>query len=321
MYSIDSFHVTEVRDVLPVEYVDWSVTYIGIDALPFDGAGELVGVLDTDCDESHPDLAGQVEFHDFISGALPLPDMFKSSHGTFVTGQIVAANNGLGVVGAAPGAKVYHGRVLYGSMADFARDDVDGDIARALRACVDAGCGVISMSLGGPDRSKPVADALQYAVDNGVIPIAAAGNERLIGSPYASYPASDRNVISVASANKKGLPAWFSTVGHSSKPDIASSPEVAIASLEYYWGCLYGGKYGRMIGTSMAAPTLAAVAALWCQAYTAHHGSLPRDRFTLDRFRRWLHRVAKDVNVNGWDPELGFGTLLLNDSDVSSFGG
>ena len=92
-----------------------------------------------------------------------------------------------------------------------------------------------------------------------------------------------------------------------------------MASREYYWGCLPDNRYGKMVGTSMAAPTIAAVAALWRQAVRGREDS-PVGEDVLKRFRSWLHRVADDVNKNGWDPELGFGTLLLDSDEIANFG-
>jgi subtilisin family serine protease len=279
----------------------------------------MVGIIDTGCDYSHRDLIGQVEVADAISEHVAgdqLEDLV--GHGTFVTSQVVAHKDGKGVVGAAPGAKAYNVRVLYGNSADFLRRNIEQDLADAIDMCHDEGCGVISMSLGGPDKPDWVGIAVRKAVANGVIVVAAAGNERLVGSPYASYPASFRDVISVAAANRDDLPAWFSTIGVEGHDPI-QQPEVAIAGREYYWGCLPYGMYGAMIGTSMSTPVLAAVALLWRQA-RKQGGTLPRGDGVTDAFRKWLRRVSDDVNRNGWDPELGYGTLLLDDDELGNFG-
>lgn len=235
---------------------------------------------------------------------------------TFCTGEIVAA--GVQLRGVAPLATAFSGRVLYGDSRDGMRDDIDADIADGVLGCINEGCGVISMSLGGPGASPVLRDALQQAVESGIIPVAAAGNERLEGSTYASYPAAYPTVISVASADKDNMPAWFSTMG---TPDVPGKPEIAVAALEYYWGCLPGySTYGRMTGTSMATPMVAGVALLWREARRklADEGKVPfpQGSNVLAEFRQWLYRIAKDTNNNGWDPELGWGVLLLNPSDM-----
>ena len=320
--SIDFFRILEITDdpLALKEHRDWAIRHAGIDKLGLKGAGQRVGVLDTGCDKHHQDLEGQVVAANFIAGNKQEPAWRDDcGHGTFVTGEIVAKEDGKGIVGAAPRATAYHGRVLYGDHRDNRRTAGRTDISNAIRACVKEGCGVISMSIGGPGQNPYIREALADAVSEGVIPVAAAGNERLEGSPYASYPASYQTVISVASADAKDLPAWFSTVGRGGKD--WKQPEIAVASLEYYWGCVPGRKsYGRMIGTSMATPLVAAVALLWREARQkqadAGGAPFPTGADVLAQFRAWLHRVANDTNNNGWDPELGYGVLLLEDGEM-----
>jgi len=318
VYDIDYHRVLEASDTAPDEFTDWSVTHMGLTRLPYKGEGEKVGVLDTGCDTEHPDLI-DVETRDMITGGIPVITQQMNGHGTFVTGQIVASMyNKQGVTGAAPMATALHARVLYGNALDYYRRHMDSDLAMAIRMCVDDGCGVINMSLGGPDRSPVMVSAVSYAVDHGVILVAAAGNERMMGSPYASYPAAYTQVISVASANSHDLPAWFSTQGIAGlAPE--EQPEVAIASHNYYWGCLPGAMYGRMTGTSMASPMLAAVALLWRQARQSQN-NMPEGEGVTRGFRSWLRRVSDDTNLNGWDAELGFGTLLLSSDECDTFG-
>lgn len=236
---------------------------------------------------------------------------------TFCTGEIVAKDNGVGVIGVAPQATAFHGRILYGDARDQWRTGMDDDIAQAVYAAIKEGCGVISMSIGGPGATPVLRDALKAAEAAGLISVAAAGNERLEGSPYASYPACYDSVISVAAANKSDMPAWFSTMG---VDGVAGKPEIAIASLEYYWGCLPGRtSYGKMVGTSQATPVIAGAALLWREARQklADEGKrpFPKGADVLAEFRAWLRRVAKDTNKNGWDSELGYGVLLLSPTD------
>jgi len=318
----DFFRVIEVVNDLSManESRDWSIKHMGLDKIPFKGKGQRVGVLDTGCDINHQDLEGQVTAASFITGNKQVPAWRDTcSHGTFCTGEIVAKEDGVGIIGVAPQATAFHGRILYGDNNDQWRGDIDGDIAKGVQACVKEGCHVISMSVGGPGASASLREALAAAVEAGVIPVAAAGNERLDGSPYASYPACYPSVISVAAANKEDMPAWFSTMG---TPDMPGKPEVAIASLEYYWGCLPGrATYGKMIGTSMSTPTLAGVALLWREARQALAAAgtkpFPTGKNVIREFRVWLQRVAKDTNKNGWDPELGYGVLMLDPTDLT----
>jgi subtilisin family serine protease len=317
IYKPDFMRILEVSTLATaVEKRDWALTFTGFDKLSYRGKGQRVGVVDTGCDIAHNDLKGQVEAVNFISGNLEVPSYRDQvGHGSFCVGEIVAKEDGRGVVGAAPQATAFAARVLYGSRKDATRRNVEGDIANAIRACVKEGCGVISMSLGGPGRSRVLESAVNDATAAGVILVAAAGNEKLEGSSYVSYPAGYANVISVAAADSAGLPAWFSTVGRGT--DKLQQPEVAVGSLEFYWGCLPGNMYGRMIGTSQATPLVAAMALLWREAMLKKK-KLPKGKDVLASFRAWLYKVSDDVNKNGWDPELGYGTLLLSDEEAGA---
>ena len=114
------------------------------------------------------------------------------------------------------------------------------------------------------------------------------------------------------------MPAWFSTAGFDPKDELHTmKPEVAVASLEFYWGCIPGrSAYGKMIGTSMATPLVAATALLWREARLHADKPFPTGENVLKEFRKWLHRVSNDTNNNGWDPELGYGVLLLDDEEL-----
>ena len=316
-YSLsDNWRILKSSSCLQkTERVDWVLTNAGLSDLPYKGKGQLVGVLDTGCDDGHKDLKGNVKFVDFVSEKrVSRPD--TSGHGTFVTGQIVAKENGVGVVGVAPEANALSCRVIFGDINDIYRRNIESDLAKAIRHCADSGCKVINMSLGGAKASREILDAINYAVKMGVIPVAAAGNERMQGLPFRSYPASFENVISVSSANKKGMPAFFSSIGVGGESSCKNTqPEIAVASLEFYHGCLprpnksAKSPYGVMIGTSMAAPIISGALLLWLEALNDSGISFPPEKM-LEEARKWLRRVAVDTNQNGWDPELGFGVFL-----------
>ncbi|PJJ59172.1 S8 family peptidase [Hymenobacter chitinivorans] len=182
-------------------------------------------------------------------------------HGTHVAGIIAAdRDNNLGVQGVA-GASV---RIM-GVRAVPNGDEHDKDVANAIRYAVDNGAQIINMSFGkyySPHRDA-VDEAIRYAGSKGVLLVHAAGNESKNVDVVTHYPAPTPlsgtaypNFITVGasgSTNDAQLTANFSNYGK--KVDVFA-PGVGIYST------MPGSKYGNESGTSMAAPTVAGVAAV-----------------------------------------------------------
>ncbi len=205
-----------------------------------------VAVVDSGVDGSHEDLVGSVlEGFDAISGGNGWVD--DAGHGTHVAGIVVAhRDNATGGSGLAPAAQVLPVRVLNGD--GFGDHE---DIAEGIVWAVDAGADVINLSLGGPESTPILESAVNYAVANGVVVVAAAGNARLEGNEV-SYPAAYDGVIAVAAAAPDGRSAMFSNTG--SYVDIAA-PGFSIVST-------VPGGYLNLSGTSQAAPFVSAASAL-----------------------------------------------------------
>jgi thermitase len=223
-----------------------------------------VAVIDSGIDYNHPDLAAN-----FAGGAdFTSPDgdpMDDHGHGTHVAGTIAAAMNNLtgdppaeeGVAGVAPNALIlaYKVCIADGTCDDFA---IQQGIAQAI---ID-GAKVINMSLGAPEFSQSVSDAVQDAWNAGIVIVAAAGND---GTTAEFYPAAYDNVISVAAFDEDHRRASFSNYGN--WVDI-SAPGNVIMSAYPLWGCEIGtapgdiGCYTWNSGTSMASPHVAGAAAL-----------------------------------------------------------
>ncbi|MGH3126352.1 MAG: S8 family serine peptidase, partial [Gaiellaceae bacterium] len=163
-----------------------------------------VAVIDSGVDASHPDLAGKIlDKETFVGGSAKTDEL---GHGTFVAGLIGAGvDNGVGIAGLAPSAQLLVAKVVTKSRAI----PVEAE-AKAIRWAVDNGARVINMSLGGirdpldPDRdtySRLEADAVAYAVSNGVVVVAAVGNSDQPPTrpwKYASYPAALPHVLGVS---------------------------------------------------------------------------------------------------------------------------
>ena len=125
-------------------------------------------------------------------------------HGTHVAGTIAALNNATGMVGVMP-----NGNIKLHIVKVFNEEGwgYSSTLASAVNTCVTNGATVINMSLGGAGSSTTESNAMQAAFDQGVLLIAAAGND---GNTAMSYPASYNAVVSVAAIDKNKVLADFS---------------------------------------------------------------------------------------------------------------
>ncbi len=254
------------------------------------GSGVTVAVVDTGIDLTHPDLAGNI-----INGGINCIKKGNANddngHGTHVAGTIAAIDNGIGVIGVAPQARLIPVKVLdkngSGSWSNVICG-LDWVSANASRY----GIKLINMSLGGIGSSdnncgKTNRDALHKAIckvrDAGVTVIVAAGND---GSNVATkVPGSyDDAVITVSAlADSDGISggvggptsyggddtfASFSNYG--SAVDLAA-PGVNIFST---WK---GGTYNTISGTSMATPHVVGAAALYLNTHPGSSWTAIRD--------------------------------------------
>ena len=168
-----------------------------------DGHGIKVCVIDSGINPNHEEFAGIPLSGDASVGQTWAND--TCGHGTHVAGTIAAADNGVGVVGVSPGKVALHiVKVFDGASCGWA---YSSDLIDAVHKCEAAGAKVINMSLGGPASSIAERDAFARAYQQGVLSIAAAGND---GNAGYSYPASYDSVIAVAALDANNKRAAFS---------------------------------------------------------------------------------------------------------------
>jgi serine protease len=182
------------------------------------GAGRLVCVIDSGLKTSHEDFAGVNIVGGYPSGW----NNDTCGHGTHVAGTIAAANNSLGVVGVTPGGvSLYIVKVFDGADCGWS---YSSDLVAAANQCANAGANIISMSLGGTVKSKTEEKAFSNLYNQGILSVAAAGND---GNTRLSYPASYASVISVAAVDSDNVVADFSQ--QNSAVEI-SAPGVGVLS-------------------------------------------------------------------------------------------
>jgi subtilisin family serine protease len=260
----------------------------------------IVAVLDAGFDLNHPDLtstywenkkeiAGNQKDDDnngfeddrngwdFVdSDPFPTPDIgipFNDtivSHGTVITGLIGATqNNGEGIAGIHPRVQVMPLRILdeHGAGSTF-------DVRQAIVYAVNNGAQVINLSFTTDQPDEKFHQTITWAVDQGVVVVAAVGNGGRNLDQKPSYPAcydviSGRElVIGVAATDKEDKKAMFSNFG-STCTDLAA-PGTNIFSSVYhdpsdpFTSTAYGSPWE---GTSIAAPMVSAAVAILKSVY------------------------------------------------------
>ncbi|WP_100333188.1 cell wall-binding repeat-containing protein [Bacillus alkalisoli] len=207
----------------------------------------IIAVLDSGIELQHPDLKDAIISPHNILAPLELPHD-EIGHGTHVAGIVGAVtNNNVGIASIVRDAfimpiKVGDKKGVYGS-----------DLAKGIYYAVDMGAHIINISVAGPTKSRTVEEAIQYAVDNNVLVVAAAGNE---GNNLQMYPAALPSVLSVGAVNATTNEyANFSNFG---RYVSLAAPGVDVLSTYL----LNSGNYTKMSGTSMATPYVASAAGM-----------------------------------------------------------
>ncbi|MGH9960212.1 MAG: S8 family peptidase, partial [Pyrinomonadaceae bacterium] len=211
------------------------------------GRGVTVAIIDTGIDLNHPDLEGQVSAsRDFVADyASTFTD---DIHGTAVAGVVAAlANNGVGIIGTAPNAKLMALKACWSEKTNSADAVCDSlTLAQALNQAIGLKADIVNLSLAGP--TDPLLYRLiDWAVSQGII-IVAADPESL--DPTQNFPASMGNVIAVRAARTHevaGPPANANAIVAPASDILTTFPQ---------------GAYAFISGSSFAAAHVSGVAAL-----------------------------------------------------------
>ncbi len=313
---------------------------------PEDSTKVVVAIIDTGVDTKHPELQGRFwknpdeipgdgidnDQNGYIDDTLgydvsgdiinlfnPVGDndpMDGNGHGTHVAGIIAANANGFGIVGIAPWVEI---------MAIKIRPNISNTIAaEGILYAVNSGAQIINISWGTPFVSGILEEAIEFAVNNGVLVCIAPGNT---GTNERFFPAAydDINTVIVGAGNSDGFMTSFSTYGE--HIDIIA-PGKDILSLRADTLNLYDiadipeNNYLRVIdsfylladGTSMATPVVCGAAALLLSF---------RPDLTLEELRFYLLSGAVDItdpwgdhqyNLVGPDTITGHGYLNIYES-------
>jgi len=256
------------------------------------GAGTVVAIVDTGLDAAHPGLSSATVLpgFNFVDGTTDTSDVGNGldddgdllidemvGHGTFVAGLVNLV---------APDAALLPVRVIEGDGHSTAFL-----LAKGIYFAIDQGADVINISMGADVEVPVVEDAVDEAVDAGIIVVASAGNDSREVPPL--YPSAFNKVVATCAVDFGDVLAPFSNFGDHV---VVSAPGVDLVSL------IPGGGFGSASGTSFSAPLLSGTAAL-----VKSIGSV----------RRWAHfkKMLKDTTIDvstlnpAFDGLMGFGRL------------
>lgn len=315
--------------------VAWGIQAVRATESPFTGKGITVAVLDTGIDADHPAFTGiEIIEKDFTGDG----NGDRQGHGTHVAGTIFGRTVNGFRFGVAQGVE----RALIGKvLGDDGRGSTEG-IIRGMQWAYDNGAHIICMSLGMAfpqftqtliqqgwpadiaadkalqgyranlrffDRLVPMLSGyganMPMTTFRSALVIAAAGNEsrRHEREDYevsVAPPAAAEGVISVGALDQSNGPlsvAYFSNTGCN-----VSAPGVAVYSAIPR----DQGSYGNKNGTSMAAPHVAGVAALWAE-------KMLREWRVVNAYQlgqRVAGQTTQEGLVNNFDPfDVGLGLV------------
>lgn len=253
-----------------VDRVDGDVSQ----AVSGDGSGAVdadIAILDTGIDLTHPDLNVHHE-KTFVPGTSSADD--DNGHGTHVAGVAAAKDNEIGVVGIAPGARLWSIKVLDSSGAGSISDIIAGiDYVTSHSSEIE----VVNLSFGCECNSPALDAAINNAVQAGIVFVVAAGNDHKDASSFS--PARNPNVIAVsAMADSDGKCGGQGTSTQYGNDDTLASfsnygdPIDMVAPGVGILSTYSDGKYAQLSGTSMAAPHVTGGIALY---ESSHPGATP----------------------------------------------
>jgi hypothetical protein len=256
-------------------------------APPVTATSPLIGVVDTQIDVGHPELAGS---NITTLGGPPLTDF----HGTATATVAAAPANGVGTLGIWPGARTLNVPLPNSQEITCAQS------ASGIAAAIKAGAAAINMSYGSPSKCIAEEHQIQRAVKAGAVPVAASGNEFDQGNPL-EFPASLPHVLTVGAIGPDDKPTFFSN--ESAAVDLAA-PGIGILTAvpATFDPDKNGDGFAAVAGTSFSAPMVSAAVA-WVRA--------ARPDLTPFQVSQVVRLGARDVGERGYENATGFGVLNL----------
>jgi subtilisin family serine protease len=250
----------------------------------------IIAFLDSGVLASHVDFTGKLlPGYDFLADRPGGVD--DNGHGTF-TAALAAGlgDNEGGIAGVCWGCRVLPLKILdrrgLGPVSAF---------SRAMRYAVERGARIINVSASVTSASTAMREAVDAAIDQGVLVVAAAGNE---GSDRPMYPAALDRVLAVGATDRTDRFAPLSSFG--TFVDVVA-PGVAMTTASI----AANDATTVRDGTSMSAPLVTGAAGLLLAA---------RPDLSVDALTNLLSETAVDLGPRGRDERFGHGRLSVYDA-------
>ncbi|WP_139491144.1 S8 family serine peptidase [Brevibacillus dissolubilis] len=247
-----------------------------------------VAVIDSGVEMTHPDLLPiLLPGKDYVDNdAYPL-DLL--GHGTHVSGILAAKSQNRegisGLTGSTP-VKIIPLRILDAKGFGSVSSEV-----QAIYDAVNMGADIINLSLGADSYSQAEARAVRHAIEQGVIVVAATGNE----GGDVCYPAALPNVIGVGASTRRDSISWFSNYGR--EVDVIAPGEDILSTVPFD---VNETGYEYSSGTSMATPVVSALVALM---------RAQDPQITTEEVTDILRTTSVDLGIKGRDRYAGYGRI------------
>jgi subtilisin len=300
-------NVVALRPLTPTQEVPWGGQLMRFDQLPpnYRGTGTRIALIDTGVATSHRELAGIKQGLDAGAGDGRAWSQDSAGHGTPCAGILVAAaDKEAGVRGYAPGVELH--------VCKLGLDAYCSDLVAALDYCIDKDIDIACIGYGCARGSAIVEQRLAFGKRRGVAAIAAAGSD----GGLVQFPACSPQVLAIGAIGRSGTFPDDGIESQESNPQSdlllaagsglfvpsfsCTGPEVDLCAPGVaVISCQSPDGYAACSGTSIAAPHVAALAAL----VLAHRGEF-QTRFARRDARRVerLFQVLKETAQPLGDP-------------------